>query len=222
MKPWELIDTTQVPGSETELRLMRHDRDFYFRLGQTELMSSRVHGSEEVLAEAAIEAAKPGPKARVLVGGLGMGYTLARVLEHIGPQAKAIVYELVPAVIEWNRTHLADLAGRPLDDPRVELIEGDVVPAIRNAQDAFDVILLDVDNGPEGLTHEDNERLYSRPGLAAARRALRPGGILAVWSTHLEESFTKRLRGVGFSVDIRRVKARITKGPRRTIWLAKR
>jgi len=156
----------------------------------------------------------------VLIGGLGMGFTLGAALEHLGDDAKVVVAELVPAVVKWNRTHLADLAGRPLDDPRVTVRESDVGLVIKEKAAAYDAILLDVDNGPDGLTHTGNDRLYTHGGLAAAKTALKPGGILAVWSAEPDKSFSKRLRGSGFKMEEITVRARGTKGRRHTIWLA--
>ncbi|HEY5621474.1 MAG TPA: hypothetical protein VIR77_02630, partial [Pontiella sp.] len=159
---------------------------------------------------------------RVLVGGLGMGFTLGVALENLDDKAEVVVAELVPAVVKWNRTHLADLAGRPLEDPRVVVRESDVWLVITEKADNYDAIMLDVDNGPDGVTHKGNDRLYSRGGIAAVKKALRPGGILAVWSAEPDRSFTKRLRGAGFKVDEVSVRARTTKGRRHTIWLAEK
>ncbi|NNJ71040.1 MAG: spermidine synthase, partial [Kiritimatiellales bacterium] len=187
-----------------------------------ELMNSRMHGSEEALAELACRQLRDRTTPRILIGGLGMGFTLRAALDHLGPGAEVIVAELVPAVIQWNRSHLADLAGQPLADPRATVREADVAQVIKEKRGTFDAILLDVDNGPDGLTHAGNDRLYSRGGIAAAKAALKPGGLLGVWSAEPDKSFTKRLRGAGFSIEEHTVRARKTKGRRHTIWLAEK
>ena len=216
------MSTAQVPGQDGELKLFRHDRDFIFSVRGTELMTSRVHGSEELLAELALARLPDPSEPVVLVGGLGMGFTLARVLALVGAGARVEVVELVPEVVTWNREWLGDLNDHPLRDDRVTVTEGDVTDHIRGASASYDAILLDVDNGPEGLTRESNNRLYSSRGLAAARDALRPGGALAIWSAANHPWFTDRIRRAGFEVTEQRVRARRTKGPRRTIWVAVR
>lgn len=222
MKPQELLGTAQIPGQVGELKLYRHDSAFIIRIHGTELMSSRVHGSEEELAELALARLTNTDAARVLVGGLGMGFTLARVLALVGPRSEVDVVELLPEVITWNRKWLGDLTGNPLRDARVNLLEGDVAPRIRAANSTYDAILIDVDNGPEGLTLEANEWLYDRRGLIAAGKALRPGGVLAIWSSAHYPWFTERIREANFEVTEERVRARRSKGPRRTIWIATR
>lgn len=222
MIPQELLATARVPGQDGELRLYRHDRDFVFRVHGAELMTSRVHGSEELLAELALARVPNTEAARVLVGGLGMGFTLARVLALVGTGATVDVVELVPEVVIWNREWLGELNGHPLRDPRVTLLEGDVTQHIRDAKSRYDAILLDVDNGPEGLTRDANNRLYSRSGLHAAGAAMRPGGALAIWSSANHPWFTDRIKRAGFDVTEERVRARRTKGARRTIWVATR
>ncbi len=202
------------------MRLYRHDRDFMVRVRGLELMSSRETGSEEMLAEFALARLADTTHAHVMVGGLGMGFTLARVLGLVGADAVAEVVELVPEIIEWNRRWLGDLNGHPLRDERVVVVEGDVRDRIRSSKAAYDAILLDVDNGPEGLVRKSNDHLYSKEGLKAAAAALRPGGILAVWSISNEQWFTDRIRSTGFEVTEERVRARRRKGPKRTIWLA--
>ena len=224
MIPQELLDTAQVPGQVGELQLYRHDGDFILRVRGTDLMSSRVHGSEELLAELALDRL-PGSgsgSARVLVGGLGMGFTLARVLDLVGTEAWVDVVELVPKVVAWNREWLGELNGHPLRDPRVTVLEGDVAQHIRDANSSYDTILLDVDNGPEGLTRNANDWLYDHHGLTTAGDALRPGGVLAIWSAAYHPWFSDRLRASGFEVLEQSVRARRTKGARRTIWLASR
>jgi spermidine synthase len=186
-------------------------------------MNSRMHGSEDALAELACKRVADREQPRVLIGGLGMGFTLSAALANLDTNAEVVVAELVPAVVKWNRTHLAELAGHPLDDPRVTVRESDVRLLIKADKDAYDAILLDVDNGPDGLTHEGNDRLYTHGGLAAAKAALKPGGILAVWSAEPDKSFSKRLRGSGFKMEEISVRARGKRGGRRhTIWLAEK
>jgi len=220
MIPWEHLRSARVPGRSSELRLCRHDRDYVFRIDGTELMNSRAHGSEEALAELALARIAHEPAPRVLVGGLGMGYTLARVLALASAGARVDVVELVPEVIQWNRELIGHLAGHPLRDRRATVRGGDVGPVIRTARAHYDAILLDVDNGPEGLTSAGNDRIYSRAGVSAARAALRPCGVLAIWSTAADPAFCKRMRMAGLQVEEVRVRTRRTKGPRRFIWLA--
>lgn len=219
MKPWELLDTTTVPGEGSDLRLYRRDTEYSIRTGNIELMNSRVHGSEDALAELACQRISNRPQPQLLIGGLGMGYTLAAALRQLGPEAKVTVAELAPAVVAWNRGVLAALAGNPLNDPRVTIHEGDVGQLIRAQHNSYDAILLDVDNGPEGLTRKENNSLYSPAGLNAASAALKPGGIFGVWSISPEQAFTKRLQRAGFTVEEKRVRARGDRGARHMIWL---
>lgn len=218
----ELLGTARVPGHRAELRCFHHNGDFAIWIDGTELMSSRVHGSEEAMAELALERLGPRPAQRVLVGGLGMGFTLARALALVDTEAIVEVAELVPAVVDWNRDLLGHLAGHPLRDPRVRLHTGDVRDPIAKGKDTYDVILLDVDNGPEGLSRPGNDRIYDERGLLALHAALRPGGVLAVWSSWSNAIFDERLRRMPFQVQKHYVRARRTKGPRRTIWVAAR
>lgn len=223
MIPWEFLDSAQVPGKGGELRLYKRGREFSIRVNGCELMNSSAHGSEDALAELACARVANRPKPRVLIGGLGMGYTLAAALHRLGVKARVVVAELVPAVVEWNRIPLADLAGHPLQDKRVTIREDDVARILKEKSCAYDAILLDVDNGPNGLTHKGNDWLYAREGLEAAFAALRPEGVLAVWSVSPERSFTRRLKQVGFAVDEVCVRARGARGGgRHTIWIAKR
>ncbi len=220
MRPWELIDSAAVPDEGKDLRLYRRGEEFSIKAGYSELMNSRVHGSEDALAELACQRIANRPQARVLIGGLGMGFTLAAALQQLGPNAEIIVAELVPAVVAWNRGPLSSLAGHPLDDARVTVHEGDVAQLIRSQRAAYDAILLDVDNGPEGLTCKENDSLYSPAGLGAASAALRPGGVFGVWSISPDQAFTKRLRRSGFTVEEIRVRARGSHGGgRHMIWL---
>ncbi len=221
MIPWEKIDRAQVPGQEGEVTLLKRGTEFSMRIAGAELMNSRRHGSEDALAELTCRRIKRKSGLRVLIGGLGMGYTLAAALEQSKPDAHMVVAELIPAVVRWNREHLGHLAGMPLDDPRVSVQEEDVAETIRKGKSAWDAILLDVDNGPVGLTRKTNDRLYSRSGLKTSFTALCPGGILAVWSSGADESFTRRLKQCGFRTEIVTVRARKPgKGSRHTIWLA--
>ncbi len=220
MNSWVLLDEVNVPGDGSSMKLYQRAFEFSISVKNEELMNSRMHGSEDALAELACKQVADREKPCVLVGGLGMGFTLRAALTHLGDTAEVVVAELVPAVVQWNRTYLADLAGRPLDDPRVTVRESDVRLVIKEKTAVYDAILLDVDNGPDGLTHAGNDRLYTHGGLAAAKVALKPGGILAVWSAEPDTSFTKRLRGSGFKVEEVTARARGTKGRRHTIWLA--
>lgn len=222
MIPWRRLDGASLAGESRELVLWQRDTEFVIRLGPHALMSSAAHGSEEALAEAACARLAGRAAPRVLVGGLGMGFTLAAALRSLPADARVEVAELVPAVVEWNRGPLAHLAGRPLEDPRATVHAGDVADRIRAARPAWDAILLDVDNGPDGLTVATNDRLYSDAGLAAAFASLRSGGVLGVWSVQPDEAFTGRLARAGFAVEEQRVRARRGKGGRHTLWLATR
>ncbi len=217
----ELLGTAQVPGGD-ELRLYRRGDDFIIAIDRNELMSSRMSGSEEALATLTCERLRSPKAASLLIGGYGMGFTLRAALAVLGPEAKIAVAELVPGIIEWARGPMAELAAGCLDDPRVELVLGDVSKAIGAATRRYDAILLDVDNGPDGLTREANEGLYSAAGLATAKAALRPGGILAIWSAAPDARFTRRLSAAGFQVEEVGVRARSNgKGPRHVIWFAR-
>ncbi len=222
MIPWQLLGRAAVPGNAAPLTLHERGGEFVIRIGATALMSSMAHGSEEALAELACARIAGCEDARVLVGGLGMGFTLAAALRHLGPRAHVVVAELISAVVEWNRGPLAHLAGRPLDDARVSVSDGDVGECIRGGRAAFDAILLDVDDGPNGLTRAANDTLYSAAGVRAALAALREGGVLGVWSVAPDAAFTRRLERAGFAVEESIVRARRTKGGRHTLWLAKR
>jgi spermidine synthase len=215
----ELLGTACVPGGEA-LRLFAHGRDFIIALGRNELMSTRMRGSEEALATMTL-ARLAAPAPHLLVGGYGMGFTLRAALA-AHPRARITVAELVPEIVAWARGPMAALTAGCLDDPRVTLAMVDVGDMIATARGGYDAILLDVDNGPDGLVRAANDRLYSREGLAEARAALRPGGVLAVWSAGKDPAFTKRLRAVGYAVDEVEVRARANgKGPRHTIWFAR-
>lgn len=219
MIPRKLIDSADIPGGG-RLRLMRRGADFSILLGPVELMSSRLSGSEEALATlACARVARAAPA--ILIGGLGMGFTLRAALAVLGADATVAVAELVPAVIAWARGPMAALSGASLADPRVRIVEGDVAALIGGGRSAFDAILLDVDNGPDGLTRAANDRLYDKGGLRAARAALRPSGILAVWSSAPDKGFTARLGDAGFAVEEMAVRANGARGgARHVIWLA--
>ena len=222
MIPWTHLDTAPVPGGGT-LRLIRRGAEFAIMLGSEPLMNSRLSGSEEALATLAIARLADAGRARVLIGGLGMGFTLRAALLALGPDARIAVAELVPQVAAWARGPMAAVFDGCLDDPRVEVRVGDVAALIRARPAAFDAILLDVDNGPDGLTTTGNDRLYSPAGLAHARAALRPGGVLAVWSAAPDERFSARMKAAGFDVEVVRVKAhRARRGARHAVWLGLR
>lgn len=223
MIPWELLDTAEMPGGGGQLRLMRRGTEYVIRLGHTELMNSRLSGSEEALATLTAARLRNPAAARVLIGGLGMGFTLRAAEKALGEGARIEVAELVPAVVAWARGLMAPVFGDCLDDRRVTLLESDVLDVIRKAKRCYDAILLDVDNGPEGLTRQENDALYDARGLADAFAALKPGGVLAVWSSGPDRGFTPRLKRVGFAVEETTVKAdRGKRGARHVIWLATR
>ncbi|HEY5774636.1 MAG TPA: hypothetical protein VIS57_01000 [Xanthomonadales bacterium] len=221
MTPWTLLDSTQVPGNGGELCLYQRNNEFSIKIaGRGELMNSRVHDSENALAEHTCARLADCAQPRFLIGGLGMGFTLAAALRHLGEQAQLVVAELVPAVVAWNRGPLGECAGHPLRDPRVTVKETDVARLLVAGEQTYDAILLDVDNGPEGLTRKENDWLYSIDGLSEAYAALRPRGLLAVWSAGPDNSFLQRLRKTGFDVDEVRVHAHGSKGARHIIWFA--
>ena len=220
MKPWETLDSARTPDG-TVLELRRHDQDYVIRAEGYDLMTSRMHHSEDSMMELACP--KPRPGAAVLIGGLGMGYTLRSVLDALPPDGVAVVGELMPKVVEWNRGILGPLAGNPLDDPRTEVALGDVARTIRRAEaQRFDAILLDVDNGPTAYSQRGNSWLYTAGGLAASHRALRPGGGLAIWSVDYEQGFERKLRAAGFEPSVHSVTAHGTRGKRHTIYLGRR
>lgn len=219
--PWSLLDKAQIPGGGGELRLMQRGAEFSIRLGQTELMNSRLSGSEEALATLSCARIRTRERPRILIGGLGMGFTLRAALAAVVAEAEIIVAELAPAVVAWARGPMAELFQSSLTDPRVSILESDVGPLIRSGRSTYDAILLDVDNGPEGLSRKANDGLYDMEGLKAARAALRPGGVLAVWSSGPDRSFAQRLRKAGFGVDEVRVRANGARGgARHVIWIA--
>ena len=220
MKIRELIGTARIPGGD-DLRLYRRGDDFIIAIGGNELMNSRMSGSEEALAMMSCERLRSPGQAHLLIGGYGMGFTLRAALAALGPGAKITVAELVPEIIDWARGPMSELAAGCLDDPRVELVVGDVAAAIADGRGRYDAILLDVDNGPDGLVRQANDGIYSSAGLAAAKAALRSGGILAVWSAAPDAQFARRLAAAGFRVEEVAVRARSNgKGARHIIWFA--
>lgn len=224
MDSWIIIESTTVPASNTELTLSQCNGDFAIRISGVpgDLMNSRRHHSEDMLAEFACTRLRVIENAQILVGGLGMGFTLAAALKTVGVSAEVTVAELVPAVVEWNRGPLGQCAGRPIEDGRTRVHLGDVTDLLKQRADKFDAILLDVDNGPDPMTHADNEWIYSLAGLQRIYETLRPEGIVAIWSARADEAFTNRLKKTGFSVQLRTVRARPGKGSRHKIFVAQK
>ncbi|MEI9886442.1 MAG: hypothetical protein WDN08_08055 [Rhizomicrobium sp.] len=219
MKPWVPLDSATVPGGG-ELRLMQRGDEFAIMAGAVPLMNSRMSGSEVALAELACARLAGRRNCRVLIGGYGMGFTLRAALAGLGADAQVVVAELVPAVLAWARGPMAALTAHGLDDPRVAVHETDVGELIASARAGLDAILLDVDNGPDGLGRGENDRLYTRQGLEAARKALRPNGLLAVWSASPNKAFGRRLGDAGFAVEEVTVRAHKGRGARHIVWLA--
>jgi len=205
---WELLDTALVPGTRVEMSLHRRGDTFSIRVGSRELMNNWLYGLDCGLADAVCAAIADPTRARVLIGGLGMGFTLARALSQLGPASEVVVAELVPAVVRWNRGVLGELAGHPLRDPRVRVAERDVADLIGATPQAWDAILLDVDNGPEGLSSQDNDALYTQESLATTLAALRPQGVLGIWSQSDDKSFARRMQRAGFATSEHRTKKR--------------
>jgi spermidine synthase len=221
MLPWIELDRAAIPGDGGELRLKQRGQEFSIMLGSNELMNSRLSGSEEALATLSCERIAGRANQSMLIGGLGMGFTLRAALGALPSDAHVTVAELVPAVVEWARGPMAELHKGTLNDTRVDIHVGDVGALIRSKKAAYDAILLDVDNGPDGLSRPSNDSLYDREGLEAARGALRPRGILAVWSSGPDAAFTRRLRQAGFATDEVSVRANGKRGgARHTLWLA--
>jgi len=220
--PWTVLGSARVPGDGEELRLLRRGSEYSIRVGAYELMNNRIHASEDALASLVCERLDAPHAARVLIGGLGMGFTLAGVLRGVGAKADVVVAELVPEVVAWNRGPLSEVAGNPLADRRVTVHEGDVAEPIRNARAAWNAIILDVDNGPVALTAKNNQWLYTPAALRAAHAALRPRGMLAVWSAAPEPAFPRRLQQAGFTVEEIPVRGRASgRGPRYLVWIAR-
>ncbi len=223
MTSYTEIDNSTEHG--TTLRLLQRGDEFTIRVDGEfgELMHSSVHNSEDVLAEIACKHVAHRENPRLLVGGLGMGYTLASALLHSGPTARISVAELMPAVVRWNRTHIGAIAGFPLDDERVDVIIQDVGKVMSSNKNCFDAIMLDVDNGPDGYTRDDNDNLYGLDGLEIAFESLKPGGVLTVWSADTDSNFTQRLMKIGFEVEAKRVNEHTDDlGAIHTIWVAVR
>jgi len=222
MIPWEELASATIPDGNEPLRLKRRGGEFSIMLGSNELMNSRVSGSEEALATLSSARLVGRPTPTILIGGLGMGFTLRAALAALGPDARLEVAELVPEVVAWARGPMAELFAGSLDDPRVVIREADVADLIAAGRSVYDAILLDVDNGPDGLSRNANDRLYTTAGLAGARAALKPAGVLAVWSAHPDRAFTARLRRSGFRVEEVATRARGKRGARHMIWMATR
>jgi len=224
MDSWITIESTTVPASDTELTLSQCNDDFAIRLSGVpgDLMNSRRHHSEDALAAFACARLSGVKNARILVGGFGMGFTLAAVLKTVDMSAEVIVAELVPAVVEWNRGVLGQCAGRPIEDGRTLVYLGDVADLIKQPADKYDAILLDIDNGPEPMTHSDNEWLYSVAGLQCIYEKLRLEGIVTIWSARADHAFENRLKKTGFNVQVRTVRARPGKGSRHKIFVAQK
>ncbi len=218
MIAWETVDRARAPDG-VELVLARRGDEWVVRAGGRVLMSSRAHASEEALAALGLAAvARPRD---VLVGGLGLGFTLRAALDRLPDDARVVVAELVPALVEWNRGPVADLAGRPLEDPRTRMQQADVLSRIAEAKGAFDAILLDVDNGPSAVSHAANDRLYGETGVRACKDALRAGGVLAVWSAGRDERYRARLETAGLDVEVQAVPARegTSRGARHVVFV---
>jgi len=224
MNPWKLLDKTEIPNGGGELELLQRGDEFSIRLSGTrgELMNSRMYNSEQALATLGCAHLKSTVDAQVLVGGLGMGFTLAAALKVVPQSAKVTVAELIPAVVEWNRGALGECAGQPLLDGRVLVHTGDVLDLFNKNKPIFDAVLLDVDNGPAGLTHSANNRLYALSGLKTIYNSLRTDGMLAIWSATPDDTFLRTLKKAGFKVTAQTVRARVKKGSRHTIFLAKK
>ena len=224
MLPTTLLGTAKIPNNGGELRLSQRGNEFSISLKGLGgiLMTSRVHGSEVALAELGCAHIQGKENTRVLVGGMGMGFTLAAALKATSKSAKVVVAELVPEVIEWNKGPLGECAGRPLNDNRVEVQLGDVAELFKTKQATYDAVLLDVDNGPESFTHADNNKLYSGESLQAIQHTLKPGGVLAIWSAWHDPKFPQHLKKAGFKVETKTVRAHKGKGSRHTIYLARK
>ncbi|AMX95016.1 MULTISPECIES: hypothetical protein [Mesorhizobium] len=220
MIPWIQLDSAKTPDGGQELRLKRRGTEFSIMLGTNELMNSRLSGSEEALAKLSCGRIAGHSHPTILIGGLGMGFTLRAALTELANDAGIVIAELVPAVVAWARGPMAEIFGGCLDDPRVTIQETDVGQLIRWQPAAWDAILLDVDNGPEGIVHKSNDALYSLQGLAAARSALKSGGVLAVWSQGPDIGFTRRLKQAGFGVEEVSTRANGKRGARHIIWIA--
>ncbi len=219
--PWVLIEQAASPDG-AKLELWQRGEEFSIRTRGQELMGSRMHGSEAELAALALAALGKASEQRVLIGGLGCGYTLAAALVELGPRARVLVDEISPAVIAWNRGVLGALAGHPLKDPRVRVREADVIDDLLHDDGPLELILLDVDNGPSALSQSRNAWLYQGEGLCRLHARLSPRGVLGVWSAGPDPRFVKRLRGASFVVEEHLVRASGTRGKRHVVWIARR
>ncbi len=217
-RSWLLIDRSTTPDGEAVIELIQKGQEFVICVDGRELMGSYAHQSEDVLAEIAIARFDPPREPRVLVGGLGLGFTLASALRATGEGAEVVVAELVPAIVEWNRGRLGEFAKRPLDDPRTRVHLGDICALLEASEGAWDVVLLDVDNGPKSLTKPENGWLYTAQGLEAAHRSLRAGGVLGVWSARPNRSFARRMERAGFVVDEIEIEPRPGMAQRHVVW----
>lgn len=221
MRYWNLLGEAAIPDSDQNLLLYQGKDDFFIKLSAGhELMNSRQHGSEDALGRIPCERLKDVSAAKVLIGGLGMGFTLAAVLAKVGAKSEVTVAELIPEVVDWNRGPLGGHSGFPLNDSRTQVYIGDVAKLLRQSKESFDVITLDVDNGPEGLTKSANDWLYTIQGILAAQDALTPDGVLAYWSAGPNPHFRDRLRQCGFMIEEISVHAHGKKGAKHIIWLA--
>jgi len=222
MIPWILLEKAPTPENDKEFRLYQRGTEYSIKIGTDELMNSRVHSSEDALARLACQKITNQPQQQILIGGLGMGFTLRAALNNLKAVAHVTVAELVPVVVEWNHNFLAHLTRSPLNDKRVTVYEGDVADKINTAQDFYHAILMDVDNGPQGLTQNKNDSLYTLKGLKAAYAALQSKGVLAVWSASPDAAFTQRLRKAGFKVEETRVHTRSGRkcGGQSVVWIA--
>lgn len=223
MIPTIVLGTAQIPNDGGELKLTQRDNEFYISLTGVhgELMSSRMYSSEVALSELGCAHLRGVENSKVLVGGLGMGFTLAAALKATSLTSEVVVAELVSEVVEWNKGPLGECAGRPLNDPRSRVYLGDVAEQFMTSKATYDAILLDVDNGPEAFTHDDNSDLYSVDSLHSIKATLRPHGVLAVWSAWHDPSFTKKLKKAGFDTSFKTVRAHKGKGSKHTIYLGK-
>jgi spermidine synthase len=221
MSPWKLIDTAAIPGSPSELRLYQRAEDFSIQVDERELMNSRANESEAAFAVLGCERVAGRSRLRVLIGGLGLGFSLRAALDHLPGDAAVDVAELVPAVATWNRERLGHLAEHPLRDRRVQLLETDVARVLQDQRGRYDLVLLDVDNGPDELMRSDNDWLYGATGLAAARGALKSRGVLGIWSHAPSASFEDRLRAAGFQLEqVQLPAAHGCYGIEHTVWFA--
>lgn len=221
MRHWTQLGVAPIPGTQKSLSLFQSKDDFHIKIsGGIELMSTRKHGSEDALGTLPCKKLDNSESAQVLIGGLGMGFTLAATLQAVGSEARVTVAELVPEVVEWNHGPLGAFSGYPLKDPRTQIEIADVCALIKAPQQDYDVIALDVDNGPEGLSQSSNNWLYTEAGILASKDALRPHGVLSYWSASTDKAFRLRLRKCGLAVEEVSVFAHGNKGTRHTIWLA--